>query len=368
MDAPDMAERPRTTTRDIARLCDQFPAWVQPGLRSSEPPDMKLLGSPVSAGFSSETILFDLQWRDGAQTKSGSYVMRLPPADDAFPLFPTYDLRRQVTAMRIAKAHTEAPIPTVCWEELSGDVLGVPFFVMERIDGEPAPDMPPYVFDSWITAASPAQLAQLENAVISTLARIHRPCNTAEQFLSLELDVEGETQLTRHIAQQRAYYDWIRAGSEVPLVAACFEALDDRRPVARDSPTISWGDARLANLLFRNFEIVAVLDWESVAVGPREIDLGWLIYFRDYFQRLAERYGRRGLPEFLTREQVVDRYTQLTGWEPRDLSWYIDYAALRQALVSMRVSQRAIAFGERPDVSDPADLVLDRQYLEDMLS
>jgi hypothetical protein len=34
----------------------------------------------------------------------------------------------------------------------------------------------------------------------------------------------------------------------------------------------------------------------------------------------------------------------------------------------MRVSQRAIAFGERPDVSDPADLVLDRQYLEDMLS
>jgi aminoglycoside phosphotransferase (APT) family kinase protein len=239
---------------------------------------------------------------------------------------------------------------------------------MERIDGEPAPDMPPYVFDSWITAASPSQLAQLENAVISTLARIHRPSNTAEQFLSLELDVEGETQLTRHIAQQRAYYDWIRAGSEVPLVAACFEALDDRRPVARDSPTISWGDARLANLLFRNFEIVAVLDWESVAVGPREIDLGWLIYFRDYFQRLAERYGRRGLPEFLTREQVVDRYTQLTGWEPRDLSWYIDYAALRQALVSMRVSQRAIAFGERPDVSDPADLVLDRQYLEDMLS
>ena len=83
---------------------------------------------------------------------------------------------------------------------------------------------------------------------------------------------------------------------------------------------------------------------------------------------MAERYGRRGLPEFLTREQVVDRYTQLTGWEPRDLSWYIDYAALRQALVSMRVSQRAIAFGERPDVSDPADLVLDRQYLEDMLS
>jgi hypothetical protein len=36
--------------------------------------------------------------------------------------------------------------------------------------------------------------------------------------------------------------------------------------------------------------------------------------------------------------------------------------------VSIRVSQRAIAFGERPDVRDPNDLVLDRQYLEEMLS
>lgn len=83
---------------------------------------------------------------------------------------------------------------------------------------------------------------------------------------------------------------------------------------------------------------------------------------------MAERYGRRGLPEFLTREQVIGRYTQLTGWKPRDLDWYIDYAALRQALVSIRVSQRAIAFGERPNVSEPDDLVLDRQYLEEMLS
>jgi aminoglycoside phosphotransferase (APT) family kinase protein len=329
---------------------------------------MILKGSPTDSGFSSETVLFDLRWREGAQVKTGRYVMRLPPAEDAFPLFPTYDLRRQASAMRIVKEHWGAPVPTVCWEEFTGDVLGAPFFVMERIDGEPAPDMPPYVFDSWLTRASSSQLARMENAVVSTLAHIHRPSSTAELLLPLELDAEDDTQLTRHMATSRAYYDWIRAGRQIPLIDACFAALHERLPDAADSPTISWGDARLANLLFRNFAVVAVLDWESVAVGPRELDLGWLIYFRDYFQRMAERYGRRGLPDFLVGEQVVDRYSRLTGWEPRDLRWYIDYAALRQALVSIRVSQRAISFGERPAVSDPDDLVLDRQYLEGMLS
>jgi aminoglycoside phosphotransferase (APT) family kinase protein len=360
--------RPKTPTRDVASLCERFLAWVQPLLGTDQTPKITVQEPPGSSGFSSETILFDLGWRNGAQTRSGSFVMRLPPASDAYPLFPAYDLGRQATAMKIVRAHTGAPVPTVCWEDFSGDVLGVPFFVMEQIDGKPAPDMPPYVFDSWITAASPAQLAQMEKAVVSTLAQIHRPSNTAEQLLPLELAAEGDSQLTRHMTCQRAYYEWIRADSQVPLVDACFAALEERRPPTADSPTISWGDARLANLLFRDFEIVAVLDWESVAVGPRELDLGWLIYFRDYFQRLAERYGRRGLPDFLPRERVVDRYTQLTGWEPRDLNWYIDYAALRQALVSIRVSQRAIAFGERPEVSDPNDLILDRQYLEGMLS
>ena len=71
-----------------------------------------------------------------------------------------------------------------------------------------------------------------------------------------------------------------------------------RRPLARDEskPVLSWGDARLANILWRDFEPTAVLDWEAVAIGPRELDLGWMVFFHDYFQRIAERYGYEGRP------------------------------------------------------------------------
>ncbi len=42
-----------------------------------------------------------------------------------------------------------------------------------------------------------------------------------------------------------------------------------------------WGDARLGNQMSRDGEIVAVLDWEMVALGDPRLDLGWWIFCDD---------------------------------------------------------------------------------------
>src|SRR3954463_7582584 len=122
-----MTTRPRTSTRDIARLIPIMAAWLadQEGSSTVVISDVK---APIGAGFSSETVLFDAAWNDAAPR---SYVLRLPPPDDAFPLFPRYELARQVRALRLVAAHTSVPVPQVCWFEESGTVLGAPFFVME---------------------------------------------------------------------------------------------------------------------------------------------------------------------------------------------------------------------------------------------
>jgi aminoglycoside phosphotransferase (APT) family kinase protein len=131
---------------------------------------------------------------------------------------------------------------------------------------------------------------------------------------------------------------------------------------------LSWGDARVGNILFRDFEPVAVLDWEAAAAGPRELDLGWLIFFHQYFQRFATMFGVEGMPLFLEQRRVLARYADLTGHQAQDMDWYLAYAALRQALTSIRVSSRAVHFGERGAPDDPQDLILDRQHLEDIVS
>ena len=117
--------------------------------------------------------------------------------------------------------------------------------------------------------------------------------------------------LRRHVAHQRTYYDWIRGEATFDLIEATFQWLDEHWPEDEGETVISWGDSRLANVLFRDAEPVAVLDWEAVALGPRELDLGWLIFFHDYFQRIARqvrpRRSSRLLPSRRRRRRVCRR-------------------------------------------------------------
>ncbi|GAA4997891.1 phosphotransferase family protein [Yinghuangia aomiensis] len=362
--------RPRTSTRNLEALGKVLAPWLREKLRADRLPTVAVTGGPTGAGFSSETVLFDAQWHRAGEAHSGTYVLRLPPPADAFPLFPRYDLARQVAAMRLVGQRTRVPVPDVPWFEADSSLLGSPFFVMDRIDGVAAADMPPYVLGGWLASATPAQQATAEAGVIRALEGIHgmELIDRAAAFGFLEFDAPGDTPLRRHVANQRSYYDWIREGRKFPLIEDMFDFLADTWPEVEGPAVVSWGDSRVANVLFRGFDPVAVLDWEAVALGPRELDLGWLVFFHEYFQRIARRLGKTGMPEFLAADRVIAAYTAATGYQPQRFDWYLAYAALRQALTSIRVSCRAVHFNEREMPADPQDLIIVRSELEDILA
>ncbi|MGH9060295.1 MAG: phosphotransferase family protein, partial [Acidimicrobiales bacterium] len=87
-----------------------------------------------------------------------------------------------------------------------------------------------------------------------------------------------------------------------------------------------------------------------------------------FFQDLATTFDLPGLPDFLTRRFVVDRYERLTGYQPRDLDWFMLYASMRFAIIYLRVAQRQLAFGELEMPDDPDDVLLHRAQLEAMLA
>jgi aminoglycoside phosphotransferase (APT) family kinase protein len=130
----------------------------------------------------------------------------------------------------------------------------------------------------------------------------------------------------------------------------------------------NWGDSRIGNMLWRDFEPVAVLDWEMATVGPREVDLAWMIFLHAFFQDLAARFEMPGLPEFMDREEIATTYEELSGHRVRDLEWFEVFAALRFAIVSVRTSTRGIAYGSMEKPDDPDDLVMFRGLLEQMLA
>ncbi|MFE1310296.1 phosphotransferase family protein [Streptomyces sp. NPDC058755] len=355
------APRPRTSTRDPEELTRRLTAWLGTRL-----PGAKAVGVtvPASNGMSSETLLFDIEH---PRPPLRSCALRLAADPAAYTVFPEYDMARQYRTLQRVADRTDVPVPRVLWLEEDPGPLGAPFFVMERVAGRVPPDVMPYTYEgSWLHAASDAEREHLEAATIALLARLHDqvPLHEAD-FLALP---GGGDALRRHMTAQRAYYSWVIDGlARSPLIEAAFDRLEQLWPREPGTPVLNWGDARIGNVVYDGFDPVAVLDWEMAALAPREVDLGWTIYLHRFFHDLTIASGQRGLPDFLRRDRVEDRYTGLTGHAPRDMEFYTLYAALRHAIVMLRVAYRQAYFGEVAVPADPDTLILHHGSLRAMV-
>jgi aminoglycoside phosphotransferase (APT) family kinase protein len=365
--------RPKTSTRDRAELHGRLVTWLATKV---DDPEVSELVVPESNGMSSETLLFECTWHDTAgdggrgdrATVTQACAARLIPDPEAVPVFPVYDLERQFRVLRLVGERTNVPVPRTLWLELDPDAIGSPFFVMERVDGLVPPDIMPYPFGSWLSEAPLADQERLQDSSVRVLAELHGADVTPADIAFLELDRPGDTALRRHLAEQRSYYEWVVAdGARSPLIERTFAWLEDHWPAAEGAPVISWGDARIGNMMFRDFEPVAVLDWEMVAVGPREIDIGWMVYLHRFLDDIAVQAGLPGMPHFMRLDDVARAYARHSGHTPEDLDFYTMYAALRHAIVMSRVARRQVLFGEIEMPDDPDDMIMHRPTLEAML-
>ncbi|MFG2478120.1 phosphotransferase family protein [Streptomyces fagopyri] len=355
------APRPRTTTRDRDELTRRLTAWLDARLPGAEAAHVTV---PASNGMSSETLLFDI---DHPEPPLVGCALRLAADPAAYTVFPVYDLPRQYRTMRLVAEHTDLPVPRVLWLEEDPGPLGAPFFVMERVEGRVPPDVMPYTYEgNWLHAASDRERARLEAASVGLLARLHDQVPVAAAGF-LALPGEGSP-LRRHVEAQRAYYAWVVDGrSRSPLIESAFDRLGELWPRDEGEAVLNWGDARIGNVVYDGFEPAAVLDWEMAAPAPREVDLGWTVYLHRFFQDLTVGFGQRGLPGFLRRDRVERRYAELTGHPPRDMDFYTLYAALRHAVVMLRIAYRQVHFGEIAVPPDPDTLILHHDSLRAMV-
>ena len=355
------APRPRTTTRDPEELAHRLTAWLDTRLPGAKAVDVRV---PSSNGMSSETLLFDI---DHPEPPLHACALRLAADPSAYTVFPVYDLPRQFRTMRLVADRTDLPVPAVRWLEEDPGPLGAPFFVMERAEGRVPPDVMPYTYEgNWLHAATDAEREHLEAASVALIARLHDqvPLREAE-FLTLPGDGDA---LHRHVASQRAYYAWVVDGlARSPLIESAFDRLTELWPTDPGEPVLNWGDARIGNVVYDGFDPVAVLDWEMAAPAPREVDLGWTVYLHRFFQDLTVAFGQPGLPEFFRRDRVEARYAELTGHTPRDMDFYTLYAALRHAIVMLRIAYRQVHFGEVAVPADPDTLILHHGSLRAMV-
>src|SRR5204862_6991678 len=137
----------------------------------------------------------------------------------------------------------------------------------------------------------------------------------------------------QHLQYYAESLEWAEAGNPHPGARAALEWLRANAPTtSADAVTIVWGDARLGNQMFQDGRVVAVLDWEMVALGDPRIDLGWWLFCDEVLTRSA---GQERLPGFPSQDETVARWEDLTGRSGADLHWFLVFAGLRFTVVML---------------------------------
>ncbi|HOB49605.1 MAG TPA: phosphotransferase family protein [Mycobacterium sp.] len=341
-------QRSGRDTSVIPAVLSQWLASVMPG---GATPEITVESGVDSNGMSSETIILTGRWTESGTPVEQKWVARVAPTEQDVPVFSEYRLDHQFDLIGAVGDLTDIPVPRVRWLEPSGTVLGSPFFLMDHVEGIVPPDVMPYTFGgNWFADASPERRRELQDATIGVLAALHSIPDAAGKFSYLtESGPPGDTPLRRRLTWLA---DWYRFAvpdiGRSALVEEALAWLEDNFPddVAASESVLVWGDSRIGNVLYRDFAPVAVLDWEMATIGPRELDVAWIIFAHMVFQELARLAGLPGLPDVLREDDVRADYERRTGIRLGDLRWFYIHSAVIWCVVFMRTGARRVRFGE----------------------
>jgi aminoglycoside phosphotransferase (APT) family kinase protein len=248
---------------------------------------------------------------------------------------------------------TAVAVPRMLHLADADSVLGARFYVMERVLGHICRNRLPDGYGE-----TEAERAAIGGALIDTLARLHAvvPADVGLEDFGRPAGFI-ERQLRRWSEQwQRSKVD------ELPALDALRDELAARLPAQRHT-SIVHGDYRLDNTILhptRPGEIVAVLDWEMSTLGDPFTDLAALLAYWNEADDDELLTAARIVPPvtaaagFPTREQIIERYVQITGFDVSDLPWYRAFAYFKLAVVCQGIAARVAAGAMLGDGFDDA--------------
>jgi aminoglycoside phosphotransferase (APT) family kinase protein len=269
-------------------------------------------------------------------------VLRRPPRP---PLPPSaHDVLREARLLRALEA-TPVRVPVVLAVGDDESVLGVPFYVMEEIEGSVLASSVPAALDT------PAERRRTSEELVNALVEVHsvdwRACG-----------LEGYGKPTGYLERQLRRFGGLwehNKTRELEVVDELGEWLRDKMP---DSPgaTIVHGDYRLGNVMMADAapaELVAIFDWELSTIGDPLADVGYMTVTwvepgdpeDTMFANLNAVTRREG---FLTRKELIARYEELSGRSVSALNWY-QALALWKAAVFMEGNYKRFQSGSTDD-------------------
>jgi len=296
--------------------------------------DGELGFEPLGDGHSNVTLLV----RSGDR----ELVLRRPPRG---PLPPSaHDVLREARLLR-ALAPTAARVPRVLAVGEDTEIIGAPFYVMERVAGEVVTSSVPAALDA------PGERRRIGEELVDALVEVHAVDWRAAGLESFSTRPEGY--LERQLRRFGGLWEHNRT-REIPAVERVGAWLREHLPQS-PAPTIVHGDYRLGNVMLasnRPARVNAVFDWEMATIGDPLADVGYLCALWVQHDdpppgmfELSPITRERGFP---TRAELVARYEERSGRAMTDIRWYRTLA-LWKAVVFMEGNYRRALAGSTDD-------------------
>ncbi|MCW1427628.1 phosphotransferase family protein [Novosphingobium sp. JCM 18896] len=320
------------STRDLEILAGKLTQWM--AARMPEASDLRLteFSYPKGAGQSHETILFDAEWREGGAARAQGFVVRIKPS--SFTVFPDNLFDEQYQLMKVLSDGDYVRVAKPLWFEADADLLGAPFFVMEKVKGRVPVSVPPYAKTGWLSEATPAQRRHLWEGAVRQLAAIQLVPLDKVQFLAGSGDArEG---LAQEWDKYTRFVDWVKDDPRAEILEAGRQRLLSLWPKNQPEGLV-WGDARIGNMMFdENFDVVAVMDWEQPSLGGALQDLAWFCTLSEIMHGKNSPIGAP-LEGMGTREETIALWEEITGKSAADLAWYEEFTQLKMACTGVRM-------------------------------
>jgi aminoglycoside phosphotransferase (APT) family kinase protein len=328
------------STRDLTATARILERWLQARLPAATAVSVHDLSWPQGAGMSNETILLRAHWREHRVERNHGLVVRVAPSVVQF--FKDANLRQQFDLLRALHDGAHVKVAEPLWFEEDSSVLGLPFYVMRRLEGRVPVSFPPYNQAGFLFDAAPAERARLWRSAMEELGRIAvtPPAAVAGVLARPE---RGPSGFDQHVNYWREAREWAASDRAPSLLAA--EAWFAKHRPTHAPAGLTWGDARIGNMMFgADFRLTGVMDWEQATLGGPMFDLGWWLSFDKLHSTTL---GLKRLAGLGTRQQTLDLWQERTGLGIADLEWYEAFAGYTLAVI---VARRYNEVGtERPD-------------------
>lgn len=303
-------------------------AWLDahlPEFDASGPPEYRLLAGGRS------NVTYALTDPSGRK-----WALRRPPLGHVMPS--AHDMTREFRVLQgLGRVGFPAPPARVLCED--DTVIGAPFMVMDFVDGR--------VIGSSEDARglSADQAASVSATLVEGLAHLH-----GVDVAAAGLQDFGRPQgyLQRQVKRWSGQWPITKTRELASIDALQAWLTEQVRDLPDDTPwSLVHGDYRLDNvILSQNLSrLLAVLDWEMSTLGDPIADLAiTLVYWTQAGDGLRAgipvAQGATSGPGFWSRQQVADRYAELSGSDLPNLDLCVVLACFKLAVILESIHYR----------------------------